>query len=234
MEWGAAELYATTRNPEYLNQALYFSKQAGPAGDVPNVYCAHVLAHVALIPHVGKADRERLMEYIHADALKIKNRADNPYSVGVPLIWGTAEATAGAAILCRFYGKVTNNRSYMDLAKRHRDAILGCNPWGMSFVVGAGTRYPLFPHHQIANLRGIELTGALVGGPTSTALYKAQHTNLNEAEFEEEAVSPPIDPDRPDQIAVYHDAVQDYVCNEPANDYTVKFLLVAALNSTIA
>jgi hypothetical protein len=35
---------------------------------------------------------------------------------------------------------------------------------------------------------------------------------------------PPDDPD--DAICVYHDAVQDYVTNEPANDYTAKFLLL--------
>jgi hypothetical protein len=231
MEWGAAELYATTRRSTYLEQALYFSKQAGSSGDVPNVYGVHALAHFALMPHVTKGDRDRLLEYIHADALKIKQHADNPYSLGVPLIWGTAEAAAGAALVCRLYGMLTNNKSYLDLAVRHRDLVLGCNPWGISFLVGAGTRYPLFPHHQIANLRGIELTGALVGGPTSIAIYKGQNLSLNEAEFDEENLSPPLTPDKPNQIAVYHDAVQDYVTNEPANDYTAKFLLVAALDS---
>ena len=34
--------------------------------------------------------------------------------------------------------------------------------------------------------------------------------------------------DLPDEVAVYHDVVQDYVTNEPAIDYTAKFLLLAA------
>ena len=39
---------------------------------------------------------------------------------------------------------------------------------------------------------------------------------------------PILPPDHPDEVAVYHDAVQDYVTNEPAIDYTAKFLLLAA------
>jgi len=121
--------------------------------------------------------------------------------------------------------------AYTELARRQRDFLLGCNPWGLSFVIGAGARYPLNPHHQIANLRGVELTGAMVGGPTSAGTFQSQNVDRNEAEPAAPFLGPPLDPDNPAQAAVYYDIVQDYVTNEPANDYTVKFLFLAALDA---
>jgi hypothetical protein len=231
MEWGAAQLYRTTQRGMYLDQALAFSKQAGPAGEAPNVYSAHLFAHAALYRHAPTADKARLLGYIRSDVEKVRKYADNPYALAAPLIWGTAEAACGAALLCRIYAKLAGEPGYLTLAKRQRDFVLGCNPWNISFVVGAGTHYPLYPHHQIANLRNMELTGALVGGPTSMSLFREQGIKLDQTDFETEAQGPSLDPDQPNQRAVYHDAVQDYVTNEPANDYTAKFLLMAALDA---
>lgn len=231
MEWGAAQLYITTKRKEYLDEAISFSKTAGHAGEVPSVYSANAEAHLALYPHVSASDKERLLGYIRADAEAVRKTADNPYSLGTPLIWGTAEGAAGAGLLCWTYGKLSGDASYLALSRRQRDFILGCNPWSISFLVGAGSRYPLYPHHQIANIRGIELTGALVGGPTSVAIFKEQKITLNETGFGSQLESPPLEPDTPTETSVYHDSVEDYVTNEPANDYTAKFLLLAALDA---
>lgn len=234
MEWGAAQLFATTGRRKYLDQALSFSKDAGAAGEVPSVYSAHAVAHMALFPHAPTSDRKRLLEYVRADAELIRKNADNPYSLGTPLIWGTAEAAAGAGLLCWTYGKLSGDDSYLTLSRRQRDFILGCNPWGISFLIGAGSRYPLNPHHQIANLNGVELTGALVGGPTSEAIFKEQKIVLTDGGVDTDVDNPPVFPDNKDQPAVYHDSVDDYVTNEPANDYTAKFLLLAALDAFAA
>jgi hypothetical protein len=231
MEWGAAQLFATTGRREYLEDAIAFSKQAGPAGDVPSVYCTNAEAHLALYPHVPEPDKQRLLGYIRTDAEAARKKADNPYALGTALIWGTAEAAAGAGLICWIYGKLTGDPAYLALSRRQRDFILGCNPWSMSFLIGAGSRYPLHPHHQIANITGTELTGALVGGPTSAAIFKEQKIKLDESGFETQVESPPIEPDTPNEAALYHDSVEDYVTNEPANDYTAKFLLLAALDA---
>ena len=47
-------------------------------------------------------------------------------------------------------------------------------------------------------------------------------------EFSTQTPGPALAKDLPDEIGVYHDAVQDFVTNEPANDYTAKFLLLTA------
>lgn len=48
-----------------------------------------------------------------------------------------------------------------------RDWLFGCNPWGVSMIVGLpenGT-YPKDPHSSLAHLFGYSLEGGLVDGP---------------------------------------------------------------------
>ena len=234
MEWGAACLFKATGNDEYLHQALEFARQAGPANDQTSVYNTHALAHYTLYPHAPDADRQRLLEALRTDADYVKKHSDNPYGLGTPYIWGTAEAAAGAAINCLLYADLSHDKDYLDFARRQRDFILGCNPFGLSCVIGAGTRYPLFPHHQVANIRNVELSGALVGGPTSHSIFRKQKISLEGAGFLSQNPGPALVPEFADEVGVYHDSVQDYVTNEPANDYTAKFLLMTAFYVTSA
>jgi hypothetical protein len=230
MAWGAACLYRATDDANYLRQALEFAHQAGPAEEVTSVYDTHALAYATLYPYAPEQDRERLREYLRTDAELARQRAGNPFGLATPYIWGTAEAAAGAALNCLLYARcneVGNNCEYLEVARRNRDFILGCNPFSISYLIGAGTHYPLFPHHQIANLRQIELRGALVGGPTDPGVFQREHIVFTDKQGGMISGPLPAD-DLPDEVAVYHDAVQDYVTNEPAIDYTVKFLLLAA------
>jgi endoglucanase len=227
MEWGAIELYRTTGQPAYLQQALEFAREAGPAGEETSVYNVHALAHYTLVRHAPRAERDRLLHYLRDDAELIRRRADNPYSLGTPYVWGTADAAAGSALTCLLYSEITHESEYRQLARRQRDFILGCNPFGVSCVIGAGTRYPRFPHHQIANIANIELTGAVVGGPASAESFDGEDIDLQRPSFDNMKVGPEPADDSDDMV-VYHDAAQDYVTNEPANDYTAKFLLLSS------
>ena len=131
-------------------------------------------------------------------------------------------------MVCRGYGLLTKNEEYLTLAKRQRDFVLGCNPFGICCLIGSGTRYALNPHHQIANLKAIELTGAIIGGPANYALYKGNAIELDSLEYGVPMQTLPTDPQELRALSVYQDSVGDYIANEPANDYTAKFLLVAA------
>ncbi len=229
MEWGAIELYKAASEPAYLAQALRFAHLAGPAHTYTSVYNVHALAHGTLYDHAPAADQTRLLEYLRVDAKAICKRSEaSPYGLGVPYVWGTAEAAAGAAINCLIYARISGDRSYAEIARRQRDFVLGTNPFSICCLVGAGTQFPLFPHHQVANLKNIELTGAIVGGPADLKTYLEQHTSLSKTEFSAQSPSPILAEDRADQTSVYHDVVEDYVTNEPANDYTAKFLLLTA------
>ncbi len=231
MAWGAIELHRATRKPEYLRQAIDFAHRAGAAYEATSIYNTHALAHYSLLPYVNGEDKLRLRQYLRADADYARLRSANPYGLATPYIWGTAEAAAGAALNCLLYAQILDDSSrevYLDVARQQRDFILGCNPFSMSYLIGAGTRYPLFPHHPIANLKKLELTGALVGGPATQEIFSAQHIVMDK--FDDMQMLPgPIPPaDLPDEVAVYHDTVQDYVTNEAAIDYTAKFLLLSA------
>ena len=226
MEWGAVELYRATGNPVYLRTALDFARLAGPAAVETSVYNTHAIAHYTLYHHAPRSERDPLLHYLRADAELVRDRAKNPYDLGTPYIWGTAEAAAGSALTCLLYAALSGQREYTTLARRQRDFILGCNPFGVSCVIGAGTHYPRFPHHQIANIANLELTGAVVGGPTSASIYKGEAIALGKPGFPNMNVGPAPPEDVEDEVGVYHDAVQDYITNEPANDYTAKFLVL--------
>ena len=228
MEWAAIDLYRSTKRREYLQDALAFSLEVGPADDQTSVYNTHAMAHYTLYPYAPPAHRRLLLDHLRSDAELTRRRAQNPYGLGTPYIWGTAEAAAGAAITSLVYAALSGEKAYVDLARHQRDFILGCNPFGLSCVIGAGTRYPFFPHHQIANIRSIELSGALVGGPASVGIFEKQQISMEGVEFSTQTPGPALKKDLPDEIGVYHDAVQDFVTNEPANDYTAKFLLLTA------
>lgn len=229
MEWGAIDLYKATGEPKYLKQALAFAHLAGPADTYTSVYDVHTLAHSTLYPHAPAADKKRLLEYLRSDAEDIRAASQaSPYGLGTEYVWGTAEAAAGAAISCLVYADLSGDNSYRDIARYQRDFILGTNPFSLCCLIGVGTQFPLFPHHPVANLKNIELTGAIVGGPADLKTYQEQHTSLSKTEFAAQSPSPILNEDRADQTNVYHDVVEDYVTNEPANDYTAKFLLLTA------
>ena len=231
MEWGAIDLYKATGRPEYLAQAHEFARRAGPAETYTSVYNVHAMAHRTLYPYSSPAQKARLLDHLRVDAEGARAESvANPYGLGTPYVWGTAEAAAGAAITCAAYAHLSGDEVYHAVARRQRDFILGANPFGLCCLVGAGTRYPLFPHHQIANLKNIELLGALVGGPASYAAFKDQKISLTGAEFSTQLPSPTPGTDVPREVGVYHDVVGDYVTNEPANDYTAKFLLLVAFS----
>lgn len=231
MEWGAINLYIATHEESYLTQAIAFALAAGPAETYTSVYNTHTLAHATLYPYAA-AVQKQLLEFLRVDAEAARvHSASNPYGIGTPYIWGTAEAAAGVAITCQVYARLSGKHEFTEVARRQRDFILGCNPFGLCCLIGAGTRYPLFPHHQIANLRNIELTGAIVGGPSDFKTYQDQHISDSDVEFSTQSPSPPPLPqDTSHNVGVYHDVVEDYVTNEPANDYTAKFLLLAAFS----
>ena len=232
MEWGAINLFRATGDKDYLTQALEFARLAGPAHTYTSVYNVHAMAHGTLYPHAPAPVQERLLEHLRVDAEYARSHAaSNPYGLGTPYLWGTAEAAAGAAITSLIYAKLSGHREYAEVARRQRDFILGCNPFGLCCLIGAGTRYPLFPHHQIANIKNIELTGAIIGGPCDLKTYQEQHISDLNVEFSTQSPSPPpLLQDLSHAVGVYHDVVEDYVTNEPANDYTAKFLLLTAFS----
>ncbi len=227
MQWGAAELYAVTGKPAYLKQALAYADENDAAEDPLSVYMTNALAHFRLYPHVGADDRETLLGYLQADAAKMHRRGrGNPFGLATPYTWGTAATAVGAALTCLLTARLSGNKTALETARRQRDFILGCNPFGLSCVIGVGTRFPKYPHHQAASLGKFQLTGGMIAGPTSLAVFDKQDFRRDNLEFS--TGTPPSPESNPDDIGVYQDSVHDFVINEPAIDYTAQFLLLTA------
>lgn len=230
MEWGAAALYRATGQSDYQRQALEFARTAGAAGSVVSVYDTHALAHAALYPLVTSDEQKRLKNYLYTDAEHLRGLSDNLYGLATSYSWGTAETAAGAALTCLLYANLPDTDEaapYLRVAQNQRDFILGCNPFNLSMLIGAGARYPQFPHHQVANLKNVELTGALIGGPANLQSFRREKFSLEDLETSVHA-SPADIAGLSDDVGVYRDVAQDYVTNEPANDYTATLLLLTA------
>jgi endoglucanase len=145
---------------------------------------------------------------------------------------------AGLAVMASEADSLTRSRSYDVYSQRWLGNILGANPWGSSFIVGAGSTFPNCMQHQVANLAGAVdgtsggtpiLWGAAVEGPDSYATTgllsgmvacPADHTdafarfNGNDGPYDSS------------QTAVYRDNVQSYSTTEPGIDLTATSFLM--------
>jgi len=107
---------------------------------------------------------------------------------------------------------------------------LGANAWGTTFVIGAGTRFPQCPQHQVANLvgsldgTGDVLLGGAVDGPSDyipTGFFGPSQAPPCPADKKN-----PFRPfDQPDWR--YVGRVASWATTEPANDYSSLAFLAA-------
>ncbi|MGW1342136.1 glycoside hydrolase family 9 protein [Kribbella sp. NPDC002412] len=185
LELGATELALAAqrlRDPRaggWLKQAGYWARQyieheAG--GDTLNLYDVSALAHADLI---GAARNDRqLVRELAADLraqlqIGVGRAAADPFRAGAQYDNFDAVPHAfGLAATAELYRKATGDRRYDDFGRQQLDWTFGANPWGVSFMVGVGANGERCPHHQIANILGKELTGAVVNGPNSAGLFE--------------------------------------------------------------
>ena len=131
--------------------------------------------------------------------------------------------TFGLVAEATWYDRTTGTDRYAGLVDSELNWSLGANAWGTSFVIGAGSRFPECPQHQVANLvgsldgTGDVLLGGAVDGPSD--YIPTGFFGPNQA--------PPCptdgkNPFRPfDQDGWrYVDRVASWSTVEPANDYS--------------
>ncbi|MFE6489272.1 glycoside hydrolase family 9 protein, partial [Streptomyces sp. NPDC057757] len=142
--------------------------------------------------------------------------------------------TFGLVATARLYARATGDDRYAAFAGRQRGWALGANPWGTSFMIGAGEVFPHCPEHQSANLRGSRdgtgsiLRGAVVNGPNAAA--KLEELN-GFPTMKKCTAAPPSGAwtDFDGKGARYVDDVGAWQTVEPALDFTTTALLAFAL-----
>ncbi|MEU5700755.1 glycoside hydrolase family 9 protein [Streptomyces aurantiacus] len=144
--------------------------------------------------------------------------------------------TFGLVATARLYAAATGDDRYAAFAGGQRGWALGANPWGTSFVIGAGEVYPHCPEHQLANLAGSHdghgaiLRGAVVNGPNAAAKL----AELNSfPTMRKCTAAPPAGAwtDFDGKGARYLDDVGAWQTVEPSLDFTTTALLAFALTS---
>jgi len=170
-------------------------------------------------------DKDRCMAYYRQGIESVQNRAArNAFNRGIPFIWCSNNLTVSFAIQCKWYRKITGDKRFEELEQACVDWLLGCNPWGTSFIYGfpKGADTPVDPHSAFTHLAHLPLDGGLVDGPVKGTIYK----RLIGIKLYEEDEYAPFQSD----LAVYHDDYGDYSTNEPTMDGVASLIyLMAAL-----
>ncbi|MBB6569118.1 glycoside hydrolase family 9 protein [Kribbella sandramycini] len=174
----AAQRLGDRRAAGFVRQAAYWAEQyleheAG--GDTLNLYDVSALAHADLI-RAARSDR-RLVAKLVGDLraqleIGAQRAAKDPFRAGAQYDnFDAVPHTFGLAATARRYRQATGDRRYDAFGAQQLDWAFGANAWGVSFMVGVGDNGKRCPHHQIGNILGREVIGAVVNGPNSADLF---------------------------------------------------------------
>ncbi|MCU0917910.1 MAG: glycoside hydrolase family 9 protein, partial [Planctomycetes bacterium] len=228
MEWGAAELFRATGVRRYLDDARRYAHPAGSESWMGRKQTGHYqfypffnAGHFRLHGIVDAEFQQRLEGWYREGIERCRSASEqNPFGIGVPFLWCSNNLVVALVTQCRLYELMSGDGRYREFATRHRDWLLGRNPWGTTQFMGVGSVSPTDVHLMTTRLTGRTLRGGLVDGPVSEHIFKSlKGVSITEpdplAEFQ-------------DPRAVYHDDLQDYASNEPTMDGTASALLMWA------
>jgi hypothetical protein len=157
----------------------------------------------------------------------------DPFALGTDL--GPSDASPhafGLFVTNALYQRYGGSSAYSAFAQQQLNYALGANPWGASFVVGAGSDYPHCMQSEIANLSGsltgsgdIQL-GATGDGPSSPDNFEGLGTVSGMRACSYGSYSA-FD----NSAAAYEDNVLSWPSVEPADDYTAISTLAFAFGT---
>ncbi len=220
MALAALEMFYLTGDKTYLVQALRFIET------LKNPYTfdyghVHILVYYKLAlysePHREIALKQ--LKAIFESALTKSQKTIFNYSVE-SFFWGCNLHIQGMALAALMYHQLVPTEAYLQFALSQWDYMLGANQWGVSFVSQVGHNNFLYPHHQVADLKKINVPGYWAPGPVSEEVFNSHKIVLKTS-----------DRFKPwqDKMAVVHDDVQDYITNEPTLTMSSTGLLFATL-----
>ena len=251
MLWGAAEIAlaqealgapASQVRADLATAAQWakaYIAQGHPAGgDTLNLYDTGAVAEAELLQAMrGPAYRAVMPPGALLADLAAQVRLGERWAKGDPFALGTALGQSDASphafglyITNALYRRYGGAGTYQSFAGQQLAFALGANPWGSSFVVGAGTTFPHCMQSEIANVAGslngkgdIQL-GATVDGPSSPGNFSGLGTVTGMR-----ACSAGSYKLFNTKTAAYEDNVVSWPSVEPALDYSANSLLAFAL-----
>lgn len=230
MELAAAQLYAVSKDKQYLEASFRFAEQEKQTPWLGKDTASHYqwypfinVGHYELARVADEKTRKQVIKFYRDGVESVWKKAkQNAFFRGVPFIWCSNNLQASFAIQCYWYRQLSGDDTYAALEQATFDWLLGCNPWGTSMVIGlpANGDYPDDPHSSFNLLHGYQTLGSLVDGPVYGSIFKQQRgvsivRGDEYAEFQSDLV-------------VYHDDYGDYATNEPTMDGTASMIYLLA------
>jgi len=216
----------------------YLAQGHKPGGDTFNLYNTGAVAEAELMQAMRQAGGSPVIapSTLLADLAAQLRLGENwarsePFALGSAL--GDSDATPhafGLYITDALYRRYGGAGTYQAFAGQQLAFTLGANPWGSSFVVGAGTTFPHCMQSEIANLaaplngQGDLQVGATVDGPSSPGNF----SGLGSVTGMRACSAGDYRPFNT-KAAAYEDNVVSWPSVEPAADYTANSLLAFAL-----
>jgi hypothetical protein len=223
----AVELYEATRTAQYLTDAVAFGAQLEAAFASLGLLNLHDEAFYKLYPHLptgGTFTQAAAVAQLQIDADRVRmGAATDAYNSGQRwYLWGSAADMSGDAVTCLLFSKLTGDPTCRQAARWQLDFLFGRNPFGVSLLAGAGTLYPLHPHHQVAFLLPSDwyASGNIIGSLAGGLAKKNQYPFRSDPDLKTAVLGDTGGPFAPFEHRrfMYHDIHEDYVSNEPALD----------------
>ena len=221
VELAAASLYQATKHPEYLEEADYYGQQEPVSpwmelgrGRHYQFYPFINLGHYIQASEGDESLRLKYIQFMKEGLQDLRNRAGaDPFMHGIPYLWCSNNFTSAAVTQAELYRRVTSDTTFLEMEAALRDWLLGCNPWGVSMIIGypKGGVLPTDPHSAFT-LEHREITGGLIDGPVYNFIFSSRAGGgLRQSDKT---------PSLNRGIAVYHNDIGDYATNEPTMDGT--------------
>ena len=168
--WAATELYLTTKQNSYFEQAKSFMPQSYRVPGVQQWINQSLLGKIDGIDFPVEKMKADLLAFCDDCMLRIPTSSFNaPHGNRVQdFPWGSnSEMCAGQGIALTYAYTLTKDHKYLSAAIADADYLLGRNATGYCFVTGFGTKQVMHPHQRLSEADGIEapLPGFLAGGP---------------------------------------------------------------------
>ena len=203
LAWGAAWLLRATGDQVYLDKFNdIYNRDWSPYDPYGFLYCSGPISWddkrpgaYVLIAQLTKDETFMKNAYEYCDKILEKPRTDGGlfYDPGLST-WASNRYAANAASMLAMFANFLpesdpKRQEYIDFVKSQIDYILGDNPAGIDYVVGADENSPKDVHHRGASgIYGAEdfitpsyniytLYGALAGGPGKDDSYTDSRSN---------------------------------------------------------
>ena len=175
--WASTELYLSTKNATYLEDAKKNAPQKFTLPVWGNVATLGVYDWIGASLKGDEVAKEmadqfspELIAYCDEKMAAVPSSCfQSTYGNKVKDFgWGSlAEGCCCMSVTLLYANALTGNRDYVKAALQNADYLLGQNATGFSYVTGFGTKPFMHPHMRISEADGIEdpIPGLLSGGP---------------------------------------------------------------------